>query len=93
MQFNMHFMGTKTNQSIVCDSRGNFGFSKLNAIWRPGFVMQFGWGFIDKNQTFAKDKCAEGKSGDDIQQEDCKSKQNTWFSSMFELRFEILIEI
>jgi hypothetical protein len=42
------------------------GSSKLNAIWRPGYLMQFGCGFIRKNKTFAKDKCAEGKSGDDI---------------------------
>ena len=66
MLFNIHFIGKKTNQSVVCDSRSNFGFSKLNTIWRPGYLMQFGWGFIGKNKTFAKDKCAEGKSGDDI---------------------------
>ena len=42
------------------------GSSKLNPIWRPGYLTQFGWGFIGKNKTFAKDKCAEGKSGDDI---------------------------
>ena len=65
----------KTNQSVVCDSRSNFGFSKLNTIWRPGYLMQFGGGFIGRNKTFAKDKCAEGKSGDDIKQGDCKSYQ------------------
>ena len=37
--------------------------------------MQFGWGFMGTNKTFAKDNCAEGKSGDDIKKGDCESYQ------------------
>ena len=45
--------------------------------------MQFGSSFIGKTKTFAKDNCAEGKSGDDIKQGDCKSYQKALISMHF----------
>ena len=72
-QFGNGFMDTNKRTSMWCVSvssqqseLGNFGFKQIkcelasrifNAVWL-GFYMQ--------NITFAKDKCAEGKSGDDI---------------------------
>ena len=74
MQLNTHFIRKTKHQSIVCDSRSNFGFSKLNAICRPRNVMQFNAHFIGqqkKRQSIVCDsrgglKEPQGKQGSEI---------------------------